>query len=106
MNIQRFTAYRTNLSERGTHTELQRNPDDQPQFEGVIWSDGTVTLRWLTACRSHSVWNNIGECLGIHGHPEYGTVIEWHDGDAPDEWANQVKFFLMMEAQPKTLQVE
>lgn len=88
--IKRFTAYRTNLAERGTHNELQRNPDDHPQFEGVIWTDGTVTLRWLTACRSHSVWSNISECLGIHGHPEYGTVIEWHDGEIPQEWQNQL----------------
>lgn len=41
--IERFTAYRRNISERGTHTEYQRNPDDAPQFEGVIWSDGSVT---------------------------------------------------------------
>lgn len=90
MNIQRFTAYRRQLSVRGTHTEHQRNPDDQPQFEGVIWTDGTVTLRWLTACRSHSVWSNIRDCLFIHGHPEYGTDIEWHDGPAPIEWLEQI----------------
>jgi hypothetical protein len=75
--IQRFTAYR-------------RNPDNEPQFEGVIWTDGTVTLRWLTACRSTSVWANLADCLNIHGHPEYGTLIEWHDGPAPPEWLAQI----------------
>lgn len=84
--MQRFTAYRRNISERDTHTHYQKNPDDQPQFEGVIWTDGTVTLRWLTACSSHSVWANIEDCLRVHGHPEYGTVIEWHDGAVPKAW--------------------
>jgi hypothetical protein len=86
MSVQRFTAYRRNLNERGTHNSMQANPNDEPQFEGVIWTDGTVTLRWLTACRSTSVWNNLTDMLNIHGHPEYGTVIEWHDSPAPADW--------------------
>lgn len=85
-NIQRFTVYRRNLSDRGTHTEVQRNPDDAPQYEGVIWSDGSVTLRWLTACASTSVWKDIETMLMVHGHPEYGTDIMWHDGPAPEIW--------------------
>lgn len=84
--MQRFTAYRRNISERDTHNHYQKNPDDQPQFEGVVWTDGTVTLRWLTACASHSVWNSLEDCLRVHGHPEYGTVIEWHDGEVPKAW--------------------
>jgi hypothetical protein len=24
--------------------------------------------------------------LTIHGHPEYGTEIVWHDAEAPQEW--------------------
>lgn len=90
MTIRRFTAYRKNISQMGTHNHHQMNPDDQPQFEGVIWSDGTVTLRWLTECRSTSIWNSIEECLNIHGHPEYGTEIIWHDGDAPKYWTDKI----------------
>jgi hypothetical protein len=79
------------MDARETHTELQKNPESEPQFEGVIWSDGTVTLRWLTALRSHSVWESLADCLGIHGHPEYGTEIVWHDHDEPPaEWQQQV----------------
>ena len=89
--MQRFTAYRTKISERDTHNHYQKNPDDEPQFEGVIWSDGTVTLRWLTACSSHSVWSSIEDCLNIHGHPEYGTVIIWHDGIPPKFWSDKVR---------------
>ncbi len=89
----RFTAYRRNLSTRGTHTADQRNADHEPQFEGVIWTDGTVTLRWLTACRSTSVWNSLEEMLRIHGHPEYGTEIVFHDGPPAKEWVEQVDAF-------------
>jgi hypothetical protein len=85
--VKRFTAYRRNISQRDTHTELQKNADHEPQFEGVIWTDGSVTLRWLTACRSTSVWANVSDMLNIHGHPEYGTEIVWHDGPAPVEWS-------------------
>src|SRR5687768_7393945 len=95
MNIQRFTVYRKNISQMGSHNYLQMNADYDPQFEGVIWSDGTVTLRWLTECRSHSVWTNIEDCLNIHGHPEYGTEIVWHDGKAPQFWLNKVAEYLM-----------
>jgi hypothetical protein len=87
--MKRFTAYRRNIEARDTHNELQKNPNDMPQFEGVIWSDGTVTLRWLTPCASHSVWANIEDCLNIHGHPEYGTDIIWHDGKPPAHWIKQ-----------------
>lgn len=89
--MKRFTAYRRDISQRTTHNALQKNADDEPQFEGVIWTDGTVTLRWLTACRSTSVWANIEDCLNIHGHPEYGTEIIWHDGDAPEIWQEQCR---------------
>ena len=88
--IQRFTAYRRNLEVRGTHSNLQRNPDNEPQYEGVIFSDGTVTIRWLTPCKSHSVWANLADLLNIHGHPEYGTEIIWHDGHTPIEWLTLV----------------
>lgn len=89
--MKRFTAYRRNISQRDTHSALHKNADDEPQFEGVIWSDGTVTLRWLTPIRAHSVWKSIYDALAIHGHPEYGTVIEWHDDDPPHEWLDQLK---------------
>lgn len=88
--IKRFTAYRRNLEERQTHTLLQRNPDDEPQFEGAVFSDGSVALRWLTPLASTSIWTDLESALGVHGHPEYGTFIEWHDGPVPDEWVKLV----------------
>lgn len=83
---QRFTAYRRQMSERDTHNELQKNADDQPQYEGVIWSDGTCTLRWLTAAKSTSMFDSFQAMINVHGHPEYGTEIVFHDGEAPQAW--------------------
>lgn len=84
--VKRFTAYRLNMDKRTTHDEFQKNPEDEPQFEGAIFSDGTCVIRWLTPCGSHSVWKSVDDMLRIHGHPEYGTVILWHDGEAPQAW--------------------
>jgi hypothetical protein len=89
--IQRFTAYRRNLASRGTHTIEQRNPDHLPQYEGVIWTDGSVTLRWLTEMHSTSVWDNLRDCLAVHGHPEYGTEIIWDDGKPPHEYLDMME---------------
>lgn len=88
--IIRFTAFRRNLSERGTHSEVQANPDDQPQYEGVVFGDGTCVLKWLTKANSVSVFASLAQMLSVHGHPEYGTDIIWHDGDMPAEWAHQL----------------
>lgn len=83
----RFTVYRRgDLSE--THNANQVNPADQPQYEGVVFSDGTTVVRWLTAARSTSVWADFGTMWKVHGHDDpnskHGTVIVWHDG-APKE---------------------
>jgi len=76
-----FTVYRRNISERDTHNELQKNADNEPQFEGVVFSDGTCAIRWMTTCRSTSVWNSLEDMLAIHGHPEYGSEIVWNEGN-------------------------
>ena len=76
-----FTAYRKNVP-TDTHDENQRNAPDEAQFEGVVFSDGSAAIRWLTAKRSTSVWASIEDALAIHGHPEYGTEIVWH-GETP-----------------------
>ena len=92
--MKRFTAYRRNISQRDTHTALQKNADHEPQFEGVIFTDGSVAIRWLTACKSTSVWASLQDMLNIHGHPEYGTEIFWHDHvpfNPPQEWVAQVE---------------
>ena len=76
--IRRFTCYRPAPPE-SYHAQGAANPPDEPQFEGVVFSDGTVVLRWLTQYRSHSVWASWEDMMAIHGHPEYGTRIEFAD---------------------------
>jgi len=76
--MRRFTMYRRNVPVE-THDENQRNAPDEPQFEGVEFGDGTVVIRWLTASRSTSVWDNMDGMMIIHGHPEYGSELVWHD---------------------------
>lgn len=71
-----FTMYRRNVPAT-THDENQRNAPDEPQFQGVVFDDGRVAIRWLTAKRSVSVWDCMEDMLAIHGHPEYGSELVW-----------------------------
>ncbi len=48
-------------------------------YEGVVFSDGTVVIRWMTEYRSHSVWLCWDDFIKVHGHPEYGTSIVFQD---------------------------
>jgi hypothetical protein len=91
--MERFTAYRRKMSERATHNSLQKNPDDQPQYDGVIFDDGKVVIHWRTSVRSTSVFDSLAEMIAIHGHPEYGTEIIFHDGPMPAEWATALQAY-------------
>ena len=55
------------------------NPAHEPQLEGVVFSDGTVCVRWLTSKRSHSIWASYEDFDAIHGHPEYSSVVNFLD---------------------------
>lgn len=74
--MRRFVGYRPNppaeYIEAGTAA-----PPDEPQYEGVVFTDGSVACRWRTEFRSTSVWSCWDDFLRVHGHPEYGTRIEW-----------------------------
>lgn len=76
--MRRFTAFRKNPPEKYL-TGGYANAPDEPQYEGVVFSDGTCAVRWLTEHRSTSVWESYDELMAVHGHPEYGTVISWVD---------------------------
>ena len=71
-----FTVYRRIIPAH--HNTDQANPADEPQFEGVVFSDQTVAVRWLTAKKSTSVWASMEDLLAVHGHPEYDTEVVWH----------------------------
>ena len=76
--MRRFRCYRPMPPEGYAAEGLANGPKDV-QFEGVVFSDGTACVRWLTAFGSHSVWNSWEDLERVHGHPEYGTYFEWMD---------------------------
>jgi hypothetical protein len=84
-NMRRFTAYRPAVP-TNTHNEDQRNAPNEVQYEGVVFTDGTCVLRWRTAVGSCSIFKSFEEAMRIHGHPEYGTQIIFHDEAIPLPW--------------------
>jgi hypothetical protein len=76
--MRRFVGYRPNPPETYREQGIA-NPPDEPQYEGVVFTDGTVVCRWRTEFQSHSVWANWNDFYRVHGHPEYDTRIEWLD---------------------------
>lgn len=81
-----FAGYRPNPPEEYRDKGIT-NAGLVPDYQGVIFSDGTVVIRWLTQYRSHSVWNNWTDFYQVHGHPEYGTEIIFDDGgNPPSDW--------------------
>lgn len=79
-----FVVYRTQAKALKSEVESHNyNDSDVPQFEGVVFSDGKVVQRWLTASRSVVVWDSFEDLKTVHiyAHPDYGTRIEWSDGE-------------------------
>lgn len=52
-------------------------PPTEVQYEGVLFTDGTLAVRWRTEYRSTSVWASWDDFWHVHGHPEYGTRLTW-----------------------------
>lgn len=78
-----FTVFRTEARQLKSDFEKDNyNEGDQPQFEGVEFTDGKVAIRWLTTSRSVSFWDSMEEMRKVHiyAHPDYGTKIIWSDG--------------------------
>lgn len=76
--MKRFVGYRPDPPE-AYYAQGAANAPDEAQYEGVEFTDGTVVCRWLTVCRSHSIWKSWEDFYAVHGHPEYGTKIDWLD---------------------------
>lgn len=71
-----FTGYRPNPPEDYKASGLANEPD-KPQYQGVVFDDGSVALRWMTAVNSTSLFETYDQFYQVHGHPEYGTYLEW-----------------------------
>lgn len=81
--METFTVYRTKAREVVNEIEKSNyNQPDMPQFEGIVFHDGTVAIRWFTETRSTSVWSSMEDLKKVHiyAHPDYGTRIEWNSG--------------------------
>ena len=79
-----FTVYRTEAKEVVNDIEKENYREgDLPQFEGVVFHDDTCAIRWFTDVKSTSVWNSFKDMKTVHisAHPDYGTRIEWYDGE-------------------------
>lgn len=48
--------------------------------EGVLWSDGTVSVRWRGARPSIVFWGSFEDVEAIHGH-NGATEVVWLDED-------------------------
>lgn len=77
-----FAGYRPDPPEDYKESGLA-NPPDEPQYTGVVFDDGSVSIRWLTAVHSFSNFNTYQDWEKVHYHPEYGTYLMWlmHDYD-------------------------
>jgi hypothetical protein len=78
-----FTVYRTEAQKLKSDFEKDNYRDsDLPQFEGVLFTDGRVVVRWLTQTASASFWDSMEDLKKVHiyAHPDYGTRIKWSDG--------------------------
>jgi hypothetical protein len=84
--VRRFTVYRRGIQPGEKFSPDAYNDPSKPQCEGVVFSDGRCAVRWLTRFRSVSVWDSYDEFHAVHiwQHPDYGTQITWHDGDAQE----------------------
>lgn len=79
-----FTVYRTKAREVVNDIEKNNYREaDEPQFEGVIFHDGRVAVRWFTETKSVSFWDSLEDLKKVHiyAHPDYGTRIEYSDGE-------------------------
>ena len=60
---------------------LQRNDDETgvsgvgKVAEGVVFSDGTCALRWVSEYTSTAIYSNITDLIEIHGHKGSTSVV-------------------------------
>lgn len=56
-----------------------------PVAEGVVYTDGTVALRWYGANAATAVWPSLEAVLAVHGH-QGATEVSWLDEKPVGYW--------------------
>lgn len=77
-------VYRTKADKfKKEHEVGHYNDSKEPQFEACVFSDGKVAQKWLTHIGSMVWWDSWENLANVHffRHPDYGTRIEWADGN-------------------------
>ena len=59
---------------------------DDVQFGMCEFTDGRVAQHWRVGARSCVWWDSLADLYTIHiyAHPDYGTRIEWSDGNVEE----------------------
>jgi hypothetical protein len=81
--IRTATVYRTQAKALKPEIEAHNYGEpDQPQFQIAVFPDGRVAQRWLIGAGSCVWWDKLEDLFGVHiyAHPDYGTRVEWSDG--------------------------
>jgi hypothetical protein len=92
-----FTGYRRTPPPSG----VAYNPYTEAQYQGVLFDDGRVCVRWLTKVRSIGVWDSLVDFLAIHGHKgDYTTELYWHDLTGGGAWTDVDLKFIPGPAEP------
>jgi hypothetical protein len=81
--VRTAVVYRVNARDlKSVFEQNNYNPGDAPQFELCEFTDGRVAMRWLTGSGSCVWWDALQDLFDVHiyAHPDYGTRIEWSDG--------------------------
>lgn len=52
--------------------------------DGIVWSDGTVSVRWLGDRPSTVFWDDLAHAVHVHGHGGH-TRIVWDDPESPEQ---------------------
>lgn len=76
--MQCFAGFRPNPPQEYTEKGIT-NGGEKPDYQGVVFDDGTVAVRWMTQYGSHVIWPDFATFYAVHGHPEYGTRIVWYE---------------------------
>ena len=83
-DIRTAIVYRTEAkSLKDDFEKANYNDADEPQFELCVFSDGRVAQRWLVGSGSCVWWDHLEDLYRVHiySHPDYGTRVDWSDGE-------------------------